>query len=90
MKLHKRGAQICNKLQLCKNVIIPAQSETLVKAHLPDKSTSSFSVLEPSHQYVDQGLLIARPLLNSSQNHMTISVRNVSDKNVKLRESTSL
>ena len=90
VKLHKRGAQVCNKLQLCENVIIPAQSETLVKAYMPNKSPSSFSVLEPSHQYVDQGLLIARTLLNPSQNQMTISVLNVSDKNIKLRESTSL
>ena len=90
VKLHKRGAQVCNRLQLCENVIIPAQSETLVKAYMPNKSPSSFSVLEPSYQYVDQGLLIARTLLNPSQNQMTISVLYVSDKNIKLRESTSL
>ena len=57
---------------------------------MPDKSPSSFSVLEPSHKYVEQGLLVAKTLLNTSQNQMTISVLNVTDKNIKLRESTSL
>ena len=54
---------------------------------MPDKSPSSFSILEPSHKFVD---LIARTLLTSSQNQMTISVLNVSDKNIKLRESNIL
>ena len=77
-------------MQLYENVTIPAQSETFVKAYIPDNCHSQFNVLEPSNRYVNQGLLIARPLIASSQNQMSISVLNVSDKNIRLKESTTL
>ena len=90
IKLHKRGAQVCNKLQLCENVTIPAQSEAFVKAYMPENSNIQYSLLEPTKRYVSQGLLIARTLIDTSDDQMTVSVLNVSDKNVKLRESTTL
>ena len=90
IKLHKRGAQVCSKLQLCENVTIPAQSETFVKAYMPENSKSQFNLVEPTNRYVDRGLLIARTLIDSSDDQMTISVLNVSKKNVKLKESTTL
>ena len=36
IKLHKRGAKVCNKLQLCENVTIPAQSEAFIKTYARD------------------------------------------------------
>ena len=90
IKLHKRGAQVCNKLQLCETVTIPAKSEAFVKAYMPENCTAKLNLLEPSNKYVNQGLLIARTLIDSSHDQMTISLLNVSDKNIKLRESTTL
>ena len=90
IKLHKRGAQVCNKLQLCENVTIPAQSEAFVKAYMPENSNIQYSLLEPTNRYINQGLLIARTLIDTSDDQMTVSVLNISDKNVKLRESTTL
>ena len=51
---------------------------------------SQFNVVEPTNRYVNQGLLIARILIDSSNDQMTIAVLNVSDKNVKLKECTIL
>ena len=86
VKLHKHGAQVCNKLQLYENVTIPAQSETLDKAYMPDSCLTQFSTREPSNK----GLPTTRTLLESTQNQMTISVLNASDTNIKRRESPSL
>ena len=90
VKLHKHGAQVCNKLQLYENVTIPAQSETLDKAYVPDSCLSQFSAREPSNRYVNRGLPTTRTLLDSTQNQMKMSVLNSSDTNIKRRESPSL
>ena len=90
VKLHKRGAQACNKLQLCENVIIPAQSETLDKAYMPDSCLTQFSTRGPSNRYVSRGLPTTTTLLESTHNQMTMSVLNESNKNIKRRESPSL
>ena len=90
VKLHKHGAQVCNKLQLYENVTIPAQSETLVKAYMPDSCLAQFSTREPSNSYVNRGLPTTRTLLESTHNQMTMSVLNESNANIKRRESPSL
>ena len=90
VKLHKRGAQACNKLQLYENVTIPAQSETLDKAYMPDSCLTQSSAREPSNRYFNRGLPTTRTLLDSTQNQMKMSLLNYSDTNIKRRESPSL
>ena len=90
VKLHKHGAQVCNKLQLYENVTIPAQSETLDKAYMPDSCLTQFSTREPSNRYVNRGLPTTTTLLESTHNQMTMSVLNESNTNIKRRESPSL
>ena len=87
VKLHKHGAQVCNKLQLYENVTIPAQSETLDKAYMPDSCLTQSSAREPSNRYFNRGLPTTRTLLDSTQNQMKMSVLNSSDAYIKLRES---
>ena len=90
VKLHKHGAQVCNKLQLYENVTIPAQPETLDKAYMPDSCLTQSSAREPSNRYFNRGLLTTRTLLDSTQNQMKMSLLNYSDTNIKRREGPSL
>ena len=90
VKLHKHSAQVCNKLQLYENVTIPAQSETLVKAYMPDSCLTQSSAREPSNRCVNRGLPTSTTLLESTHNQMTISVLNSNYTNIKRRESPSL
>ena len=90
VKLHKHGAQVCNKLQLYENVTIPAQSETLDKAYMPDSCLIQFSTRGPSNRCVNRGLPTTTTLLESTHNQMTMSVLNESNANIKRRESPSL
>ena len=57
---------------------------------MPEICCAKLNLLEPSNKHVNQGLLIARTLIDSSHDQMTISLLNASDKNIKLRESTTL
>ena len=90
VKLHKHCAQVCNKLQLYENVTIPAQSETLDKAYMPDSCLTQSSARGPSNSYVYRGLPTTRTLLESTHNQMTTSVLNASHTNIKSRESPNL
>ena len=90
VKLHKHGAQVCNKLQLYENVTIPAQSETLDKAYMPDSCLTQFSTRGPSNRCVNRGLPTTTTLLESTHNQMTMSVLNESNANIKRRESPNL
>ena len=90
VKLRKHCAQVCNKLQLYENVTIPAQSETLDKAYMPDSCLTQFSTREPSNKCVNRGLPTTTTLLESTHNQMTMSVLNESNANIKRRESPGL
>ena len=90
VKLHKHCAQVCNKLQLYENVTIPAQSETLDKAYMPDSCLTQFSTREPSNRCVNRGLPTTTLVLESTHNQMKTSVLNESNANIKHRESPSL
>ena len=90
VKLHKHCAQVCNKLQLYENVTIPAQSETLDKAYMPDSCLIQFSTRGPSNRCVNRGLPTTTLLLEYTHNQMTTSVLNESNANIKRRESPSL
>ena len=90
IKLHRSSSDICNRIQLCDNVTIPANSEVHVKSYSTQNSCVPLNILEPSKSYVDRGLLIARTLIDTSHNQMTIALLNFTNKNIKLRQNVTL
>ena len=90
IKLHQNSSDSCYRIQLYRNVTIPAHSETYVKTYSTQNTSTSLNILEPAKCYIDKGLIIARTLIDTSQDQMTISLLNCSNKNVKLRQNTTL
>ena len=90
IKLHKQSADICNRIQLCENVIIPPQSEAYIKTYTVQNCEAHLNILEPTNRYIEQGLLIGRTLVDTTHNQMTVSVINTSDRNIKLKQNVSL
>ena len=75
---------------MCETSTVPAYSETYVKTYSCQNSSHNVSLLQPTNRYIDQGLLIAKTLLDTSQDQMVISVLNVSDRNIKLKQNAAL
>ena len=46
--------------------------------------------METTNKYIDQGLLISKTLVDTSQTQMTVSVLNVSNKSVTLKPNLTL
>ena len=90
IKLHKQSTDVCNRLQLCENITVPSQSEAYIKTYTVQNCEARLNILEPTNRFLDQGLLIGRTLVDTSHNQMTVSVLNVSDKNIKLKQNVSL
>ena len=76
IKVHGNISDICNRIQLCDNVTFPANSEIHVKSYSTQNSCVPLNILEQSKSYVDRGLLIARTLIDTSHNQMTIALLN--------------
>ena len=90
IRLHKHSADLCNRIQLCESVTIPPQSETYVKTYTVQDCVAHLNILQPTNRYIEQGLLIGKTLVDTSQNQMTVSVLNFSHKSVKLKQNASL
>ena len=88
VKLHR--SESCNRIQLCETTTVPAYSETYDKKYSCQNSSHSVSLLQPTNRYIDQGLLVARTLLDTLQDQMVNCVLNISDRNVKLKQNTAL
>ena len=90
VKLHRQGSENFNRIQLCETTTVPSYSETYVKTYSCQNSSHNVSLLQATNRYIDQGLLIAKTLLDTSQDQMVISVLNVSDRNIKLKQNAAL
>ena len=60
-------SESCNRVQLCKTTTVPAYSETYVKTSSCQNSSHNISLSQHSNRYSDQGLFVARTLLDTSQ-----------------------
>ena len=75
IKLHKQGADFCNRIQLSENVTVAPFSETYVKSYSSFGVSTHLQILQPTKGFIGQGLLVARTVLHASQKNMMISVR---------------
>ena len=90
IRLHKQNTEVCNRIQLRDNVIVPPQSETYVKTYTAQNCAAHLNIVESTNHFIEQGLLIGKTLLDTTQTQMTISVLNVSKKSIKLRQDGTL
>ena len=90
IKLHKQNFEGCCKIQLCDKGTFPSQSETFVKTYTAQNCAAHLNIVEPTNKYIDQGLLISKTLVDTSQTQMTVSVLNVSNKSVALKPNLTL
>ena len=90
IKLHKQNFEGCCRIQLCDKVTLPPQSETFVKTYTAQNCAAHLNIVEPTNKYIDQGLLISKTLVDTSQTQMTVSVLNVSNKSVTLKPNLTL
>ena len=74
IKLHKQSFEGCCRIQLCDKVTFPPQSETFVKTYTAQNCAAHLNIVEPTNKYIDQGLLISKTLVDTSQTQMTVSV----------------
>ena len=57
-RLHKQNTEVCNRIQLCDNVIVPPQSETYVKTYTAKNCAAHLNIVETTNRFIEQGLLI--------------------------------
>ena len=81
---------MCSRIQLCENVIIPPQSEGYIKTYTTQNCASPLNLVEPTNKYIHQGLLIGKTLVDTSHHTMTVSVLNLSNKSVKMKQNATL
>ncbi|KAK3099399.1 hypothetical protein FSP39_003829 [Pinctada imbricata] len=86
--LEQTNSDICARVRLSKEVIIPPKSEVLTSGYV-DKSVPNQNVIvEPYKSLGNKGLLLCRSLVDP--NSVKLSVMNVGDKPVKLLCDTAV
>lgn len=89
IELEREGTPVCTRVKLCKNIIVPPDTEVIVQGYaVGNKDNFVNNLLEP-FQFVDKkGLLVVRTLVNPEK--ILFSVVNIADKPVKLEKNMSV
>ena len=89
IELEREGTPVCTRVKLCKNVIVPPDSEVIVQGYAVKKEDHFVNnLLEPFQFLHKKGILVARTLVNPE--NILFSLVNIADKPVKLEKNMSV
>lgn len=91
VKLRKHNNSTCARVKLCKNRVIPPQTEILIKGYIEGNCPNNFGMIEPDEKLQQQkGLLFAKTLNDTTGKEVVISVLNINGKSIKLKKNLTL
>ena len=84
IKLVKISGDGCARIKVAKHVVIPPNSQMIVKGYVDGESTFQEGLVEPVQNVASMGLLCARAIVDTESKDIGLSVLNLSDRSVPL------
>ena len=90
IKLVKISGDGCARIKVAKHVVIPPNSQMIVKGYVDGESTFQEGLVEPVQNVASMGLLCARAIVDTESKDIGLSVLNLSDRSVPLQQHSPL
>lgn len=89
--LLEKSSTLSKSVRLCKQVVVPANSELLVDCFLEGgRAAYSEGLIEPVSSLGNEGLLCARTLVDPRTSCIVVSIMNINDRNVTLKQGQAV
>jgi len=87
-KMHLHSSRV----KLSKNLILPARHEIITQAFVVNRNRLPLDnvIIEPVHSLIEEGLLLAKSVVDASNSQIPITLANFTDELVELEEGTTI
>ncbi|VDI77114.1 Hypothetical predicted protein [Mytilus galloprovincialis] len=87
--LFKENSSQCSRIQIARQVSIPANSEMIIEASKRDSFVDGIGIIEPLEWVKSKGLLVAKSLVDT-ENTIYLAIMNLNSKSVKLKQGEQI
>ncbi|CAC5390773.1 unnamed protein product [Mytilus coruscus] len=87
ISMFKENSFQCSKIQIARQVSIPANSEMIIEASKRDSFVDDICIIEPLDWVKSKGLLVAKSLVDT-ENTIYLAIINLNSKSVKLKQDS--